>query len=69
MKEDKQRERAMKIESRLVISGKLVPPARAQEDTFMLAKNIVEELTGQKIEKSQVGICSKYQPSGAGGTR
>ena len=59
----------MKLESKLVISGKMVPPVGAQEDTFVLAQNIVEELTGERIEKSQVGICSKYQPSGTGGTR
>ena len=56
MKADKARERAMKIETKMVISGKLVPPPRVQEDTFLLAQNIVKELTGDMIEKSQLHL-------------
>ena len=60
MRAEKEEEQAMRYETRIVMSGKEVPPPTENEDSFLLAKKIIEDLTGFVLKKSQVGGSCNY---------
>ena len=55
MRAEKEEEQAMRYETRIVISGKKVPPPSDNEDSFQVAETIIKDLTGYDLEKLQVG--------------
>ena len=56
IRKEKEDEQSMRMETRLVISGDLVPTAKESEDTFKIAADIMKEISGEEILKNQVGV-------------
>ena len=53
MRKEKEDEKSMRLETRMVISGTLVPKARDEEDAFKTAADIIKEISGEEIVKNQ----------------
>ena len=53
MRKEKEDEKSMRLETRMVISGTLVPTARDEEDAFKIAADIIKEISGEEKMKNQ----------------
>ena len=56
IRKEKEDEKNMRLETRVVISGTLVPAASEEEDVFGIAADIIQQISGEEIVKNQVGV-------------